>query len=287
MGDSLELGAGPAVGDAEFAFFRDLIHRNTGIALKDAKRSMVAARLARRLRALGLDSFAGYRRFLETADPSGTELALMINCITTNKTSFFREEEHFATLADHILAAERAGQKVYRVWSAACSTGEEPYSIAMTALAGPRRMEVRILASDLDTEVLARAQQAEYPLESLAGMDDPSKRRYFLRGRGERLGWAQVKPEVREMVTFRRINLVGELWAIPAHFDAIFCRNVIIYFDRGTQRRLFGRLTQYLAPGGLLFVGHAETLFWLGELLEAVDHSVYRARISAPVCETS
>jgi chemotaxis protein methyltransferase CheR len=92
---------------------------------------------------------------------------------------------------------------------------------------------------------------------------------------------------VRELVTFRRINLVGELWAIPAHFDAIFCRNVIIYFDRGTQRRLFGRLTQYLAPGGLLFVGHAETLFWLGELLEAVDHSVYRARISAPICETS
>ncbi len=287
MGDCLELGGGPAVGDAEFAFFRDLIHLSTGIALKESKRSLIAARLARRLRALGLDSFAGYRRFLETSDPSGAELAMMINCITTNKTSFFREEEHFASLADRMVAAERAGQEIYRVWSAACSTGEEPYIIAMTALAAPRRIEVRVLASDLDTEVLARAQQGEYPMESLEGMDGQAKRRYFLRGRGERQGWVKVKPEVRELVTFRRVNLIEEPWAIQARFDAIFCRNVIIYFDRGTQRRLIGRLAQYLAPGGLLFVGHAETLFWLDDLLAAVDHSVYRARTPSTSCETS
>jgi chemotaxis protein methyltransferase CheR len=286
MSSLLELDAGPAVEDAEFEFFRDLIHARTGIALKESKRSLVAGRLARRLRALGLDSFAGYRRYLETSDPAGAELALMINCITTNKTSFFREERHFAILADRLQAAERAGQQVYRIWSAACSTGEEPYSIAITALAAVRRMEVRILASDLDTEVLARAEQAEYPLDSLAGMDGESKRSYFLRGCGESAGWAQVKPEVRRMVAFRHINLVAESWAIQTRFDAIFCRNVIIYFDRETQRRLFGRLAQYLAPAGLLFVGHAETLFWLDELLAPVEHSVYRVRASAPLGRT-
>jgi len=281
MSALLELAAGPALGDAEFAFFRDLIHARAGIALKDCKRSLVAARLGRRLRALGLDSFAGYRRHLETSDPSGAELALTINCITTNKTSFFREERHFAILADRIPAAERAGQKVYRVWSAACSTGEEPYSIAMAALAAKRPIEVRILASDLDTEVLERARQGVYPMNSLAGMDEEWKRRYFLRGCGEQQGWAKVKPPVREMVTFRHINLVEEVWAIQAQFDAIFCRNVIIYFDRETQRRLFRRLAHYLAPGGLLFLGHAETLFWLDELLVPVEHSVYRTRTSA------
>lgn len=278
-----DLCAAPAVGDAEFAFFRDLIHARTGIALKDCKRSLVAARLARRLRELGLDSFSDYRRFLEGSDPSGTELGLMINCITTNKTSFFREEEHFAILKDHILAADHARQKVYRIWSSACSTGEEPYSIAIAALAASRPMEVRILASDLDTEVLTRAQQAVYPIDSLDEMDDALKRRYFLRGCGECAGRVLVKLEVRALVTFRHINLVEEPWAIRTHFDAIFCRNVIIYFDRETQRRLFGRLTQYLAPGGLLFVGHSETLYWLDELLVPLDHSVYRARTSGKI----
>jgi chemotaxis protein methyltransferase CheR len=273
-----EIGAVPAVGEGEFAFFRDLIHTRTGIALKESKRSLIAARLTRRLRALSLDSFAAYRRYLESSDPSGAELGVMINCITTNKTSFFREEAHFAVLAEHLLAAGRAGQKIYRIWSAACSTGEEPYSLAITALASPHAVDVRILASDLDTEVLARAQEAAYPLDSLEQMDGQAKRRSFLRGRGEREGWALVKPKVRELVTFRRINLVEDPWPLHTRFDAIFCRNVIIYFDRETQRRLFERLTQYLAPGGILCVGHAESLYWLDELLVPVAHSVYRAR---------
>jgi chemotaxis protein methyltransferase CheR len=274
-----------AVGDAEFAFFRDLLHARSGIALKESKRSLVAARLGPRLRALGLSSFAEYRRFLDTKDPSGSELALMINCMTTNKTSFFREGKHFAILKDSILAAARAGQKIYRIWSAACSTGEEPYSIAMTALAAVGTIEVRILASDLDTEVLASAQQAVYPMESLDELDDGARRRYFLRGRGEHEGWVQVKPAVRQLVTFRQINLIEEPWPIQTHFDAIFCRNVIIYFDRQTQARLFGRLAQYLAPNGLLFVGEAESLYWLDELFVPIDHSVYRARHSAPAAK--
>jgi len=275
-----------AVGGAEFAFFRDLVHARSGIALKESKRSLVAARLGQRLRALGLSSFAEYRRLLQTADPSGSELVLMINCMTTNKTSFFREEKHFPILKDSILTAEREQQRVYRVWSAACSTGEEPYSIAMTALGAARTTEVAILASDLDTEVLAKAQQAIYPMESLDEMDDRARRRYFLRGRGESQSWVQVKPAVRQLVTFRHINLVGEPWPIQTHFDAIFCRNVMIYFDRETQTRLFGKLVQYLAPNGLLFVGEAETLYWLDELLVPIDHSVYRVRHSATIGKT-
>jgi len=271
-------GAVAQVGDAEFKFFRHLIHARTGIALTSSKRSLVAGRLGRRLRSLGLDSFASYRRFLETSDPSGAELTRLINCITTNKTSFFREESHFGVLEAHIRSAESDGRRTYRIWSAACSTGEEPYSLAMTALTARRAIEVRILASDLDTEVLAWAQEGLYPADSVAHVDERLKRRSFLRGRRDSESWVQVKPEVREMITFRHINLIEEPWPIRAGFDAIFCRNVIIYFDRETQQRLFQRMTRYLTAGGLLFVGHAETLFWLDELLVPIEHSVYRAR---------
>jgi chemotaxis protein methyltransferase CheR len=280
MDAQMECSATPAVGSAEFAYFRDLIHSRAGIALKESKRGLLAARLGRRLGALGLDSFAGYRRYLETSDAGGVELATMLNCMTTNKTSFFREAAHFGVFSEHLRTTERSGQPIYRVWSAACSTGEEPYSIAMTALEARRRLDVRILASDLDTDVLARAEQATYPMESLDEMAAESRHRYFLRGCEEREGWVLVKPEVRELIAFRQINLVAEAWPIHALFDAIFCRNVIIYFDRDTQRRLFERLVQYLAPGGLLFVGHAETLFWLNDLLIPAGQSVYRARNS-------
>jgi len=276
MAAAIQIGAIPAVGDQEFAFFRDLLRARAGIALKDSKRSLVAARLVHRLRALGLDSFAQYRRFLQTADASGSETKLLINCMTTNKTSFFREEAHFTILKDRMLSAERAGQRVYRVWSAACSTGEEPYSIAITALSAARAIEVKVLASDLDTEVLARAEEARYPLEAIAELDEPLKHSYFLRGRGSCEGSVLVKPAVRKMVSFRNINLVADAWPVQTRFDAIFCRNVIIYFDRETQARLFRRIVQYLAPGGLLFVGHAETLYWLDDLLVPVDHAVYR-----------
>jgi chemotaxis protein methyltransferase CheR len=282
MSALLEVGGVPAVEDAEFAFFRELIHARAGIALKESKRSLVAARLSRRLRALGLDSFAAYRRFLEAAGPSHAEWGLLLNCITTNKTSFFREEAHFAYLTDCLRAADRAGQRTYRIWCAASSTGEEPYTLAITALDARSNMDVRILASDLDTDVLARAQDAVYPIEALDEMDPQTKRRYFLRGRGEHQGFVQAKPNVRELVTFRQINLVSDPWPIHTQFEAIFCRNVIIYFDRETQRTLFERLTHYLAPGGLLFVGHAESLYWLEDLLMPVSHSVYRVRCGTP-----
>jgi len=273
-----------AVGDAEFAFFRTWFTPAPESRSKNASAAWWPPVWGAGC-ALGLGSFAEYRSFLETSDPSGRELALMVNCMTTNKTSFFREGKHFAMLKTGIRTAEGAGQKTYRVWSAACSGGEEPFSIAMTALAAARAIEVRILASDLDTEVLASAQQAVYPMESLDDLDDGARRHFFLRGRGEREGWVRPKPAVRQLVTFRHINLIDEPWPMRTPFDAIFCRNVIIYFDRQPQARLFGRLARYLAAGGLLFIGHAETLFWLDELFVPIDHSVYRARHSAPAAK--
>lgn len=278
MSAQMECSANPAVGSTEFAYFRELIHSRAGIALKESKRGLLAARLGGRLRTLGLNSFADYRRYLETSDAGGVELTIMLNCMTTNKTSFFREAAHFGILSDHLRSAHRSGQSIYRVWSAACSTGEEPYSIAVTALEARRSLDVRILASDLDTDVLARAEQATYRVESLYEMAEQWKHRYFLRGCGERDGFVLVKSEVRRLVAFRQINLVAEAWPIHTHFDAIFCRNIIIYFDRDTQRHLFERLVKYLTPDGLLFVGHAETLFWLNDLLIPAGESVYRAR---------
>jgi len=205
----------------------------------------------------------------------------MINCMTTNKTSFFREAEHFAILAGHLRAGLHAGRTSFRLWSAACSTGEEPYSMAITALevlhAAPG-LELRILASDIDTDVLAQAEEGVYALESLAELDGQRKRRYFLRGHGAWQGLAQVKPDVRGLVEFRHINLIEEPWPVHAKFDAIFCRNVAIYFDREVQQRLFQRLVARLAGDGLLFVGHSETLHWMGGLLASSGHSVYHMR---------
>ena len=273
----LSLGA-PEITDVEFGLLRDLIHAKTGIALKDSKRALVSGRLVKRLRDLGLESYSEYYRILQNSDPGGVEMRQMINCITTNKTSFFREEAHFPVLADHFRAAVRRGQTAYRIWSAACSSGEEPYSIAMTLLPESRSYDVRILASDIDTDVLAQAEDGLYPLESLEALEMPVKRRFFLKGRGECEGLAHIKPEVKELVQFRRINLIEDAWPIHTKFDAIFCRNVIIYFDRATQRRLFERLSGLLSRDGLLFVGHSETLYWLNDLLVPVRHSVYRTR---------
>ena len=264
--------------EREFAEMRDLIHETSGISLKDCKRVLVVSRLARRLRDLRLSTFSEYLVHLRRGDPAGDEMRRMINCITTNKTSFFREETHFPCLASHLRAAFAEGRHAFRLWSAACSTGEEPYSIAITALDAVPGAQLHILASDVDTDVLARGEQGVYPAAALDSVEIGIKRRWFLRGRAESEGLVRVKPEVRRAVEFRRINLVEEYWPVSGKLDAIFCRNVIIYFDRHTQRRLFERLVPRLAPGGLLFVGHSESLFWLSDLVEPVQHAVYRPR---------
>jgi chemotaxis protein methyltransferase CheR len=274
------------VGDEEFALFRALIHQQTGISLKEGKRNLLAARLHKRLKELGLGTLTDYYSYLKKKDAQGDELRRMVNCITTNKTSFFREEHHFHYLRDwlkekaHQTAANR-GQRRVRIWSAACSSGEEPYSLAITmleALPPAAGWDLAILASDIDTDMLGRGESGVYESEGLEGIPDPLKRRYFLRGKGDLEGLVQVKPEVRRLVTFRRINLVDYPWPIHTSFDAIFCRNVIIYFDRETQRRLFERLLKHLAPDGRLFVGHSESLYWMTDLVTPLQHTVYRVR---------
>lgn len=263
--------------DADFARFSRLIYEAAGISLRETKQCLLVARLGPRLRELGLESFSDYYQHL-TADTSGRELTIFINRITTNKTSFFRESHHFEFLTGRVVPQARG--KRLRIWSAACSSGEEPYSIAMAlrdATGGQAGWDIRIVASDIDTEVLARAEAGVYGLDALREIPEHRVRAHFLRGYGEFAGMAQVRPELRAMVTFRRINLVeANLPLSEGLYDAIFCRNVIIYFDRPTQQSLVERLAEHLKPNGYLFTGHSENLFWAREILTPVQPTIYR-----------
>jgi chemotaxis protein methyltransferase CheR len=270
--------------DREFNQLRALVHQQTGIALNDSKRALVCARLGKRLRYHGYTTFSQYYQHLMEGDPDGQELGRMINAITTNKTEFFRERHHFETLRSEVLAAlaSRAtvdGNRSLRVWSAGCSSGEEPYSIALTVLEALPRVfawDVRILASDIDTDMLDRGMEGLYPDDQLGGVDERLRQRYFLRGRGACEGWVRVRPEVQELVTFRRINLRDEAWPIKTPLDCIFCRNVIIYFDRQLQHQLVGRFVQLLKPGGYLFLGHSESLLGMRVGLKHRGGTVYQ-----------
>jgi chemotaxis protein methyltransferase CheR len=254
-----------------FRVITDRIYRFSGIKLPEAKREMVYARLARRLRSLGLASFDDYVRYLE-AEPSEWEHCT--NALTTNVTSFFREEHHFRVLAEH--AQARAGKAgAYRVWSAGCSTGEEPYSIAMTLADTLHASNYHIVASDLDTQVLATARHAVYPLGAVLKLPESRQKRFFLRGTGRNDGRARVRPEIASHVEFARVNLMDAEWGIEPPFDAIFCRNVMIYFDKPTQRRLIERYARMLAPGGLFFAGHAESLLDQGRVFKLRGQTVY------------
>lgn len=272
------MSAGPAVGaEREFAFsdehFRVIagrIHAFAGIRLPQAKREMVYARLARRLRALGIRSFDDYVRFLEL-EPAEWEHCT--NALTTNVTSFFREAHHFDILARH--AREAPAGRPFRVWSAGCSTGEEPYSIAMCLLEAGLDGGFEVIASDLDSQVLATASEAIYPLAAVTELPEETQRRFFLKGTGRQSGKARVRPEIVARVRFMRVNLMEEGWPVPAGLDAIFCRNVMIYFDKATQRRLIERFAALLAPGGLLFAGHAESLLDSGRHFRLRGQTVY------------
>ena len=265
----------------EFDVFRTLVHRETGIALGPHKRTLLEARLTRRLRALRLPTFSAYHGYLQHLDSSGEERRRFVNAVTTNETAFFREPTHFAHLVSGWLPARVAadGSRRLRAWSAACSSGEEPYSIAMTLLAGlddAAHWDLRILATDIDTDVLARATTAIYPHEAVARVPPEHLRRFFLRGVGPRQGTVRIRPEVRERVTFRRLNLQDAAWPIRTSFDLIFCRNVLMYFDRPTQAHLVARLERMLAPHGLLVLGHAENLLGLGTDMQRVTSTIYR-----------
>jgi chemotaxis protein methyltransferase CheR len=271
-----------SIDQRDFDALRGLIHGLTGIHLSDGKQTLVTGRLQRRLRALGLRSFSAYLAYVRD-DVTGSEKRELINAITTNKTSFFREPHHFdflmSTVVPEVMARARAGgEKRLRIWSAACSTGQEPWSLAIAlqqSLGIRPDWDVRILASDLDTEVLRKAEEGKYSEEAITEVPRAYREAAFVR---EDDGMFSVAPQLRKLVTFRQINLVDRAWPVRTKFDAIFCRNVAIYFDRPTQKALFEGLASHLVPTGYLFSGHSENLHWLGDVLVPAGNTVHRLK---------
>ena len=273
--------------DLEFHRLRKLIYELTGISLSDAKRQLVRSRLQKRLRALKLDSFQAYHDHVVGEGESGAERTEFINCVTTNKTDFFRENHHFEFISKKLIptltrqADQGMRERKLRVWHAGCSTGEEPYTLAMTldqAFERQGSWDWRQLASDIDTSVLAHAERGVYERERVAPVPEPLLRRYFLRGSGEKADFVRVKQELRERITFRQINLLEDNWPFRPEFqfDVIFCRNVVIYFDKPTRQRLFARYQEMLKPGGYLFIGHSESLLGISDAFDSLGQTIYR-----------
>jgi len=271
----------PPLGDAEFSFdardferVRALIYQRAGISLHTGKQAMVYSRLSRRLRETGHRSFASYLEWLEqSSGPAGEqEWQEFVNCLTTNLTSFFREEHHFHALADDLKA--RAGRPL-RIWCNAASTGEEPYTLAMTAVeALGANAQVKIIASDIDTKVLATAARAVYPADS-RGLSAERLRRHCLRGTGANAGKMRIKPELAKLIEFRTLNLMDSHWSLGEPFDIVFCRNVMIYFDAATQRRVLAQIHTVMRPGSLLFVGHSENFTESKQLFRLRGKTIY------------
>lgn len=257
----------------DFERIRKLIYERAGISLSPAKQDMVYSRLARRLRATRTSSFSEYLARLERGDD--VEMEAFTNSLTTNLTSFFREPHHFPLLAEHV--QKRRGNQPISLWCAAASTGEEPYSMAMTMvdLFGSFAPPVHILATDLDTTVLKKAQEGVYPLERLEKMPGDTVKRFFLKGAGQHEGYARVRQELRDMITFRQINLLDESWPMRGPFDAIFCRNVMIYFDKATQYKVLQKFVPLLNRDGLLFAGHSESFYHAADLFKSIGKTVY------------
>jgi chemotaxis protein methyltransferase CheR len=258
----------------DFARVRALIYERAGISLHEGKQAMVYSRLSRRLRETGHNSFESYLQWLEAGAGAQAqqEWQEFVNCLTTNLTSFFREEHHFHVLTDWLKAR---GSQPTRIWCCASSTGEEPYSLAITvAEVLGLHAPVKILASDIDTNVLAAASRAVYDANS-RGLDAQRLRNYFLRGKGAHSGSIRVKPELARMVEFKPFNLMQTSWSMGEPFDVVFCRNVMIYFDAGTQRKVLERIHGVMKPKGLLFVGHSENFTESRDLFLLKGKTVY------------
>ena len=275
---------GPVLGDAEFEFIRHVVGENAGIVLGPNKRQLVQGRLARRLRELGLRSYQEYCEHVRSSGPE--ELVGLINALTTNVTAFFREKHHFEALASYMLPEamrRNAASRRIRIWSAGCSTGEEAYCVAMTAadVVPPAGWDFKILATDIDSDVIARAQQGVYPLDRVASLPSERLRGCFQKGTGAQAGKAIVKAQLRTAVTFRVLNLL-QPWPMKGPFDVILCRNVMIYFDQVTRERLVDRFAELLAPGGYLCIGHAESLHNSSAPVQLVGRTIYRRNAGEP-----
>ena len=261
--------------DEDFDRVQSLIYQRAGISLHDGKHAMVYSRLSRRLRDTGHQSFKDYLSWLEGND--GPEWQEFVNALTTNLTSFFREQHHFEIFASH-LKSKPAGTP-WRAWCSAASTGEEPYSIVMTALESlGANANFKLTASDIDSRVLATAAQGVYRLESLKGLTQSHLQRFFMKGKSGNSGLVRVKPELTKAIDFISVNLIRDDWPFREPFDVVFCRNVMIYFDAPTQRRVLERIHKVLKPGGMLFVGHAENFSESRDLFTLRGKTVYERR---------
>jgi chemotaxis protein methyltransferase CheR len=263
----------------DFEEVRKMIYDHAGIALSDAKEDMVYSRLARRLRATGMGSFQEYLALIRSGDAE--EWEAFVNSLTTNLTDFFREAHHFHILRDFLRTRR---ERPITIWCSASSTGEEPYSIAMTAVEafGGFNAPVQVLASDLDTNVLKKGQEGMYSLERIKKLSDAQQRQFFLKGTGERASMVKVKPELAAMVKFFRLNLLDASWPVKSGLDAIFCRNVMIYFDKPTQYTMLKKMKPLLKPDGLLFMGHSEALYHATDLFRLRGQTVYEHAEQAP-----
>lgn len=258
--------------DTHFRRISELIYQRAGIVLADHKREMVYNRLVRRLRILGLNDFSSYMALLES-DSNSAEWQAFINALTTNLTAFLREAHHFPILAEHA----RSRPNNYSVWSTAASTGEEPYSIAMTLseALGSKMANCRIQASDIDTQVLEKATAGVYRLEELRTLSPQQLQKFFLKGTGPHSGLVRARPELTQMVAFQQLNLLASQWQLNGPFDAIFCRNVMIYFDKETQEKILRRFVPLLKPGGLMFAGHSENFSQISREFYLRGQTVY------------
>lgn len=275
----------PSAEDREFSFstgdydfLRSMLKERTGIELGPTKHNMVYARLAKRLRKLGMKTFRQYIEFIGSNE-GRDELGTTLNALTTNLTKFFRENHHFEHLATTALQEVRAravshGRRL-RIWSAGCSSGEEPYSTAITLLRSMpdiKQWDAKILATDIDTEMVRRGSEGIYPAASLEGMPPDIAKKYFEPHGPDKV---RVVAEARSLISFKHLNLIDK-WPMKGPFDVIFCRNVVIYFDKDTQRVLFDRYANMLVPGGFLYIGHSENLFGITERFKLLGRNIHR-----------
>lgn len=261
----------------DFDFLSETINKRTGIVVSDDKFNMFYSRLSRRVRALGLSSFRDYCDIVRN-DRDGAETVELINAITTNLTAFFREKHHFEYLSKTVIPELMVSstERNIRIWSAGCSTGEEPYSLAITARESSlsSQWSINLRATDLDSNVLATASQGVYAMSRVEGMSSQHLKRWFFRGTGSRQGMVKVKPELSRIISFSQLNLMDN-WRVEPQ-DVIFCRNVIIYFNKQTKQQLADKFAESLKPGGYLFIGHSESLFKVSDRFELIGNTVYR-----------
>lgn len=261
----------------DFARTRQLIYQRAGISISEQKSDMVYSRIGRRLRAVGYQTFKAYLDFLDQ-NPDIDEWEEFTNALTTNLTSFFREAHHFPILADHLLTLD----KPIRIWCSAASTGEEPYSLAMTACEtfGTLHPPVEIIATDIDTKVLETAVSGVYPIEDVKKLSEERRKLFFQKGKGAHEGKAKIKDELKKLITFSPLNLLADTWPIEGPFDILFCRNVMIYFDKATQAKVLERFVPMMTPRTLLFAGHSEHFLYVSSAFQLLGKTVYQLKES-------